>query len=246
MQTAKEIEFFDRFGDEHEEYDVLGERAYHRLLSRFAEMIVSKPGDSCIDLGCGSGAFTERLDVFGLRLSGMDISSCLIESARSRGSRISYLVGDIMSTDLPDRAFDIVVYSGVLHHFSSADERMAVLREGSRLLKPGGKMFSYDPYAFSPSMFLYRDPRSPLYSSLGKTENEILISGSQMRAELAASGFEKIRMLPTGGMTFRYVEGPFARRLLPLYNLYEWFLQATRLERFWGTFLVCAARTPLE
>lgn len=246
MQTAKEIEFFDRFGDEHEEYDVLGERAYHRLLSRFAEMIGSRPGDSCIDLGCGSGAFTERLDVFGLNLQGMDISSRLIENARARNSNVSYFVGDIMSTDLPDGGFDVVVYSGVLHHFSSPDERIAVLREGRRLLKPGGKMFSYDPYALSPSMFLYRDPRSPLYSSVGKTENEILISKQQMSEELNAAGFDCVCMQATGGMTFRYVEGSLARHFLPLYNLYEWLLQVSGLERIWGTFLVCSAQAPLE
>lgn len=242
MQAAKEIEFFDRFAQENEDYDVLGERAYARLLHRFAHLCPTKPGDRCVDLGCGSGAFTRRLEVFGLELTGIDISPGLIEAAQRRGDGVHYQTGDITATALKSESFQAIVFSGVLHHFSSPDERVAAMREGWRLLQPGGMLFSYDPYLGSPSMFLYRDPRSPLYSSVGKTDNEILTSKAQMRRELSLAGFEQIQTLPTGGMTFRYVEGSVARRFLPLYNCYEWLLELSGLERWFGTFLVCAAR----
>ena len=243
MDVEKEVEFFDRFGDEHDDYDVLGELAYRRLLEMFARLVVSRPGQTCIDLGCGSGAFTKRLDSFGLKLTGMDISSRLIQRAhQDKPEGQEYLVGDITGTGLPEKSFDIIVYSGVLHHFPTAQDRLEVLREGRRLLRQGGKLFAYDPYAYSPSMFLYRDPRSPLYSSVGKTENEVLLSKSMLREELTQAGFSDIRLQPVGGMTFRFVEGPIARRLLPFYNLYEWLLMVTGLERFLGTFLISYAR----
>ena len=143
MDLDKEVEFFDRFESEHEDYDVLGELAYRRLLEMFARLLRSLPGQSCIDLGCGSGAFTKRLDAFGLKLTGMDISPRLIEPANAASlPGHEYLVGDITNTGLANNSFDIVVYSGVLHHFPSAEYRVRVLKEGRRLLKPGGQLFS--------------------------------------------------------------------------------------------------------
>ena len=75
--------------------------------------------------------------------------------------------------------------SGVLHHLTTPASRVQSLREALRLLKPGGHFLSYDPNAASPSMFLYRDPRSPLYSKVGKTDNEVLLSRGQIASELA-------------------------------------------------------------
>ena len=243
MEVNKEVEFFDRFESQHEDYDVLGDLAYRQLLGMFARLVQSRPGQNCIDLGCGSGAFTKRLEPFGLRLTGMDISPRLIRRANeTSGPNLEYIVGDIMETGLPEGSFDIVVYSGVLHHFPTAEDRIRTLREGRRLLRPGGKLFAYDPYAFSPSMFLYRDPRSPFYSSIGKTDNEVLLSKKMLRRELAQAEFTNIELQPVGGITFRYVEGPLARKLLPIYNLYEWLLMTTRLDRFFGTFIITTAQ----
>lgn len=241
MDINKEIEFFDRFEAEHEDYDVLGEGAYVRLLRLFQELVQPRAGDRCIDLGCGSGAFTQRLAHLELDLCGMDISPRLVERANSRGGRERYVVGDIMNSGLPAGSFEVVVYSGVLHHFPTAADRLAVLREGYRLLAPGGRLFAYDPYAWSPSMFLYRDPRSPFYSSLGKTENEVLLNKRDTGKELRQAGFASVGLKAVGGMPFRFVEGRLARRLLPLYNLYEWLLQVSGLERWLGTFLISSA-----
>ena len=69
MDASKELSFFDHFADEHGEYDVLGERAYRRFLSVFGSLVSPQKGEHCLDLGCGSGAFTRRLSAFGLDLT---------------------------------------------------------------------------------------------------------------------------------------------------------------------------------
>jgi ubiquinone/menaquinone biosynthesis C-methylase UbiE len=242
VDPEKEVEFFDRFATQHGEYDVLGERGYRRLTDLFAKLIRPKPGEVCIDLGCGTGAFTSRLRSFDLRLSGMDISAVSIEKANRQADGEGYTVGDITATELPDGSQDIVVYSGVLHHFPTVGDRSRVLAEGFRILSPGGRMFSYDPNAHSPSMWLYRDPRSPLFSSKGKTENEVLLSRRELARELGAAGFRRFLIRGVAGISFRYVMSDRARSMLTLYNAYEQVIRFSPFENRLGTFVVCAAK----
>jgi len=244
MDIEKEIRFFDRFESEHGEYDVLAEGSYDRILDAFAATLHPRPGMTCVDLGCGTGAFTRRLQRFGLTLTGVDISPLSIERARTLGGA-SYLVGDICDCPLPPDAYDFVVMSGVLHHLPERATRIRSLREACRLLKPGGRFASYDPNAASPSMFLYRDPRSPLYSSDGKTENEVLLSRDEISSNLAAAGFSEVQATGLSGIAYRYVEGRVARRLLPFYNwIYEPLIRWSPLEKTLGTFVVAHARKP--
>lgn len=176
MDISREVAFFDSFELRHGDYDVLGECAYRRLLGLFAELVLPQPGERCIDLGCGSGAFTRRLAEFQLDLTGLDISPRCIEAVRRASPHERYLVGDIRTTSFEAGAADIIVYSGVLHHCDQEAAHVEILKEGYRILRPGGRLFAFDPSAHSPSMWLYRDPRSPLYSSKGKTANEVLLT----------------------------------------------------------------------
>ena len=244
MEVEREVRFFDRFADAHGDYDVLGEGAYRRLLSLFAQLVRPRANERCADLGCGTGAFTRRLERFGLRRVGVDISPQSVGGARRAAPDAAYLVGDIRGLGLRGGAFDIVIFSGVLHHCDLRNTRVGILREARRLLRPGGRLFAFDPSAHSPSMWLYRSPRSPLHSTAGKTENEVLLSRDDLITELREAGFAAIAVRGVAGITFRYVEGRFARALLPAYNLYEQALRWSPLEDRLGTFLVSTSIAP--
>lgn len=240
-RAQHEVEFFDRFVAEHGDYDVLGDGAYARLREAFVREVAPRSSERCLDLGCGTGAFTRRLRSLGLSLAGMDISPVSVERARALAPDVEYLVGDITDTHLPAASRDILLYSGVLHHFSTRTARLAVLREGHRLLAPGGRLFAYDPSAQSPSMWLYRDPRSPLFSDQGKTENEVLLHRRELADELREAGFADVRIRGLAGISFAYVESRLANLILPLYNAYEQLLRHSPLEDRLGTFLVTVA-----
>jgi len=80
-----------------------------------------------------------------------------------------------------------------------------------------------------------------LFSSKGKTENEVLLHRSQLEDEIRQAGFRDVQVRGLGGMTYRYVESKGASLMLPLYNLYERLLQLSPLEDRLGTFLITVA-----
>jgi ubiquinone/menaquinone biosynthesis C-methylase UbiE len=244
MDKQIESDFFDAFESKYGDYDVLGELAYTRLLDRFLRQVRPMNGESCFDLGCGTGAFTRRLRKFKLNLTGVDISSKCVSLANEKADGEKYLAGDLMNLDFPDETADIIIYSGVLHHITEPMERLRALREGLRILKPQGRLFAYDPNAASPSMWLYRSPQSPLYSQAGKTDNEVLLSRRELMEEFESAGYNNIDVRGLSGTTFRFVESKFARAILPVYNMYEILMMLSPFQRRLGTFLISVATKP--
>jgi ubiquinone/menaquinone biosynthesis C-methylase UbiE len=239
-----ESDFFDAFQTKYGDYDVLSEMAYRRLRNKFEKQIRPKAEERCLDLGCGTGAFTRRLSVFHLQLTGVDISAKCISWAKEKAGGEMYEVGDLMNLTYEDESTDIIVYSGVLHHITQRTERLRALREGLRILKPEGRLFAYDPNKASPSMWLYRSPQSPFYSQAGKTENEVLLSRQDLLQELKGAGFTNIEVQGLSGTTFRFVESKPAQAILPLYNIYEILMMLSPFQRRLGTFLISSAWKP--
>jgi ubiquinone/menaquinone biosynthesis C-methylase UbiE len=94
-----------------------------------------------LDLGCGTGRFTEALaQRFGAEVIGIDPSTGMLERAREkrRDERVRYQLGHAEAIPLSDRAVDVIFISMVLHHFN--DPRAAAL-ECRRVLREQGTVF---------------------------------------------------------------------------------------------------------
>lgn len=101
-------------------------------------------GKTVLDVGCGGGFLAEEFAKDGFRVTGVDPSAKSIEAARkhaaANGLDIRYEVGRGEDMPFPDGSFDLIACCDVLEH---VDDLQKVVREVSRLLKPGG-MFFYD------------------------------------------------------------------------------------------------------
>jgi SAM-dependent methyltransferase len=79
----------------------------HRLLR---EALAPLPGESLIDVGCGTGYFTRRFARDGLAVTGVDPDPEMLEFARTHAAAGEcYLRGDARCLPFPDRSFDLCV-----------------------------------------------------------------------------------------------------------------------------------------
>jgi ubiquinone/menaquinone biosynthesis C-methylase UbiE len=239
QDKVKETDFFSAFSSDRD-YDVFTSRGYKTLLREYSKMIPAPAGEKIrvMDLGCGTGAFTRRFKEFissAYDFFGLDLSIPSLELAAKLAPGIHFCGGDIEQCGFKGESFDIVLFSGVLHHF--ADFSLC-LQEGYRILKAGGCMLSYDPHRSNPLMWLYRHPSSPLFSSRGKTANERLLTGTEIRSALTEAGFTNVKTRCKSGITFKYVESGLARFLLPFYNLWDILWGLSPLGSRYGSFIL--------
>jgi len=199
-----------------------------------------KPGARVLDVGCGSGAFTRVLQQRGFAASGLDISSKLIALARRKFPDIDFHEGDAENLPFEDGAFDAALLSGLVHHFPD-QRRLAA--EIFRTLKPGGRFVAFDPNRMNPFMWLYRDPSSPFYSSVGVTENERPILAWRTAAIFRSAGF-RVQTDYLAGLAYRYVASRRARPLLPVYNFVDTIVFNLAIMKLLRPFVLTSGEKP--
>lgn len=101
--------------------------------------------NTILDLGCGTGRFSEALAVhFDATVIGVDPSTKMLEQAQRKppDPRLQYRLGRGEAIPLPDNSVDLIFISMVFHHFESpalaAHEcRRVVREEGTVFLRAG-------------------------------------------------------------------------------------------------------------
>jgi 2-polyprenyl-6-hydroxyphenyl methylase/3-demethylubiquinone-9 3-methyltransferase len=93
-----------------------------------------------LDVACGGGFLANPLALAGHAVTGIDLSrdSLAVAHRHDTGGAVTYLEMDARSLAFPDGSFDVVCMMDFLEHL---EERDAVIREASRVLRPGGWFF---------------------------------------------------------------------------------------------------------
>ncbi|WP_103764828.1 class I SAM-dependent methyltransferase [Roseovarius confluentis] len=109
-------------------FDLLAERGW------------ASPGQTAIDLGCGTGTVARGLAACGLQVTGIDPAQPLLDEAARLDTaadvEITYKMGKAEATGLAAASADLVTAGQCWHWF----DRPAAAAEVVRLLRPGGRV----------------------------------------------------------------------------------------------------------
>lgn len=207
---------------------------------RRAQLIIQhsglEPRVHALEIGCGTGLFTEKFAESGATIVAVDISAELLERARSRqieSSRVRFLLKRFEDCDL-EGPFDAVIGSSVIHHL----ELSLALEQIARLLKPGGWLCFAEPNMLNPQVFLERKladvPGLFPYVSPDETAFVRWRLGRQLRH----AGFESVQITPFDWL-HPWVPAALIKPVLAFGSLLE---RTPVLREFSGSLLITARR----
>ncbi|MFH7025301.1 MAG: class I SAM-dependent methyltransferase [Heteroscytonema crispum UTEX LB 1556] len=99
------------------------------------QLLNPKPGESILDLGCGTGQLTEKIALSGAQVMGIDYAPAMIEKARQNYPQLQFDVADGRNFQV-EKLLDAVFSNAALHWVPEAD---AVIRCIYQALKPSGR-----------------------------------------------------------------------------------------------------------
>ena len=92
-----------------------------------------------LDLGTGPGTQAIELQKIGFCATGSDISESAIKKAEKLGNA-TFVVDDILNSELPKESFDYILDRGCFHVFGS-DKHLDYIKNIKKILKPDGYLF---------------------------------------------------------------------------------------------------------
>lgn len=162
---------------------------------RRAELIAAGaelgPNVRALEVGCGTGLFTESFAETGATIIAVDISPELLARARERKlppERVQFLEMRFEESKLAG-PFDAVMGSSVLHHLALK----TALQNIFDLLKPGGRMSFAEPNMLNPQIFLERKLRF-LFPAV--SPGETAFRRQALKRALQETGFTKVEIKP--------------------------------------------------
>lgn len=89
-------------------------------------------GEKLLDIGCGTGFFSIYFKELGIDVTGIDISSKMLEIAKSKDSKVDFINADAHNLPFPDESFDL---STLITTIEFCEQPEKVLQEASRVTK---------------------------------------------------------------------------------------------------------------
>lgn len=162
-----------------------GRLRLQRRVAMFREFLGDK-NKEILEVGCGTGLFTEQLALTNNHIIAIDISPDLLKLAQKKRQLINIVFKneDAHKTNFEDNSFDFVVGVSCLHHL----DINKALKEIFRLLKPGGKMMFTEPNMLNPQIAIQKN--IPFVKKIvGDSPNETAFFRWSLGNILTKSGF---------------------------------------------------------
>jgi len=134
--------FWDKRADGYAKSRIKDVESYEHTLERTRARL--SPGDSALELGCGTGTTALRLAPSVGRLLATDVSGRMVEIGREKAAaqgaaNVRFERADLFDDSLERGGFDVVLAFNLLHLI---EDLPAAVRRVRELLKPGGMFVS--------------------------------------------------------------------------------------------------------
>jgi 2-polyprenyl-3-methyl-5-hydroxy-6-metoxy-1,4-benzoquinol methylase len=207
--------------------------------TRRAELILRGTGmdenSRVLEIGCGTGVFSEKFAATGARIFAVDISPELLAKARLRNlpARVTFCEKRFEECE-PAGPFDAIVGSSILHHLD-IDESIERMKQ---LLKKGGRIGFAEPNMLNPQVFIERRFHYlPMFSYTSPDETAFV--RWKLARKLRAAGFERVTVTP-----FDWLHPATPERLIPLIRKAGRIVEALPVAREFAGSLYINARIP--
>lgn len=193
------------------------------------------PGVRTLELGAGTGEFTERLAASGCELVAVELSEATAKRCQERvGARAEVVVGNVETGEgLQGRECDAVVGVSVLHHVNMP----LALRNTFSLLRPGGTFAFSEPNMANPLVWAMKNVDF-IGRRVHETEHETAFRVKELRALFEDAGFDVTMCEP-----FEFLHSRTPKRLIPAVQGVERLLERTPARAIAGSIRVAGTKT---
>ena len=200
------------------------------------------PGESILELGCGTGQWTQTLSAANNHtnpICAATFDSECYEKLKHQNlpENIEPVLLESLSGSLKDRQFDYVVGWHMLPSENYGQFLLAV----KKLLKPGGQFLLFEPNPWNP-YYILRKTLSRLLLFFSKSKRRAAFNRIEMMSILSEIGFTGIKILP-----YDFLFPPVPKFMLwPMQNLSLIFENMPYVRNFAGELYLWGINPPPE
>lgn len=142
---SKAEKFWDSQAKSYDREEAKESKKYEHIVEQTKQYL--QPHYLVLDVGCGTGRFSNELAHKVKQIEAIDFSKKMIEVAKANTlgkgiSNVTYTQATITDTRLEPKKYDVIVCFYLLHLLDNPEEAM---RRAKELLKPGGVLISVTP-----------------------------------------------------------------------------------------------------
>lgn len=203
-------------------------------LQRRIELFVQSLGlrqqpKTVLELGCGTGVFTEQMAAYCKSLVAVDISEALLAQARLKvpSEHVRFARQNLEDIDPAQtgRGFEAVFGRSVLHHLD-LDQTLPQL---AALLAPGAQLAFSEPNLLNPQVRIMFSGLEWAKRKWAVSDTEMAFYPWELRSIFERHGFEVRALFP-----FDFMHPAIPARLVPLAESVDHLLERTPMLRFLG------------
>lgn len=215
--------------------------AGRRRAARRADLIARgaglRLGTRALEIGCGTGNFTQAFAASGAHITAVDLSPDLIRLAKQRSlpaGQVNFVEArfEDFSTG---QLFDAIIGSSVLHHLEIQDALQNLLR----LLKPGGVISFAEPNMRNPQVYAMFNFEF-MKDKFGVSPDERAFYRAPLAGWIHQAGFVDIHVQP-----FDFLHPATPKLFIPLISAAGDLAEKTPFLREYAGSLYIFARKPL-